>query len=483
MADDLTLDPADWEDMKRTFHAATDLCLSHMQGLREGPVWRPTPDHIKSRFKDAIPQNSESLDALLSEFQASILPYSNGNAHPRFWGWVHGGGSAAGAFGEMLAGFMNSNVGGRDHIATYVERQVIDWCKEIFSFPASASGILTSGTSTGTIIALNVARNMKADADVQMLGVASGPRMTGYASAEAHGCNSKAFDLLGLGRKSLRMIPVDNRFQMKPEALRAEIAADRASGCAPFVVIASVGTVNTGAIDDLEAIADICRAENLWLHIDGAFGGLARLTETFGAELACMSLADSIAFDFHKWLHVPYDAGCVLIKDEAAHRSAFSARREYLVSTGEGLAGGDPWFCDYGPELSRGFRALKIWFTFKCYGVERLALLIEQNCSQARILADLVNDAPDLELCAPVSLNIVCLRFNVDRPADVMDALNRKITATLQLQGIAAPSTTTIKARTVIRVCITNHRTRTEDLVLLTNEIQKIGRQLADALD
>ena len=153
------------------------------------------------------------------------------------------------------------------------------------------------------------------------------------------------------------------------------------------------------------------------------------------------------------------------------------------MSTGEGLAGGDPWFCDYGPELSRGFRALKIWFTFKCYGVERLALLIEQNCSQARILADLVNDAPDLELCAPVSLNIVCLRFNVDRPADVMDALNRKITATLQLQGIAAPSTTTIKARTVIRVCITNHRTRTEDLVLLTNEIQKIGRQLADALD
>ena len=309
MADDLTLDPADWEDMKRTFHAATDLCLSHMQGLREGPVWRPTPDHIKSRFKDAIPQNSESLDALLSEFQASILPYSNGNAHPRFWGWVHGGGSAAGAFGEMLAGFMNSNVGGRDHIATYVERQVIDWCKEIFSFPASASGILTSGTSTGTIIALNVARNMKADADVQMLGVASGPRMTGYASAEAHGCNSKAFDLLGLGRKSLRMIPVDDRFQMKPEALRAEIAADRAAGCAPFVVIASVGTVNTGAIDDLEAIADICRAENLWLHIDGAFGGLARLTETFGAELACMSLAASIAYEFHKWLHVPDDAG------------------------------------------------------------------------------------------------------------------------------------------------------------------------------
>ncbi len=476
MADELTLDPTDWEALRRTFHRAIDLCILQMQQERDGPVWRPTPTEVKAHFTAKIPQQGVALDDLLSEFQTQILPYKNGNTHPRFWGWVQGGGSPAGALADMLAAFMNSNVGGRDHIATYVERQVLDWCKDIFSFPETASGILTSGTSMGTMIALNVARNVKAASDVQTYGLSSTQRLTGYASAEAHGCNSKAFDMLGLGRESLRMVPVDDRLRLRPDVLREKIMADRAAGLRPFVVIASVGTVNTGAIDDLAAIADICRQENLWLHIDGAFGGLARLTDRFSGELAAMAQADSIAFDFHKWLHVPYDAGCVLIKDEAAHRGAFSARREYLASAEEGLAGGDPWFCDYGPELSRGFRALKVWFTFRTYGVERLAALIEQNCAQARELASLVNDAPDLELCAPVHLNIVCFRSLSARAPQHLDALNKKIVTRLQVDGIAAPSTTTVTGKTVIRVCITNHRTRSEDLALLVSEINRLAK-------
>ena len=475
MDEELTLDPLDWEALRHSFQIAVDLCISKMEGVREGPVWRPTPEQVKTHFKQALPQEGEALDTLISDFQANILPYSTGNGHPRFWGWVHGGGSAAGALGEMLAGFMNSNVGGRDHIANYVERQVIDWCKEMFGFPASASGILTSGTSMGTIIALNVARNEKADADVQKLGVSAGRRLVGYASAEAHGCNSKAFDLLGLGRESLRMIGVDDRFRMKPDALRAKIAADKTAGLLPFVVIASVGTVNTGAIDDLAAIADICRAEGLWLHVDGAFGGLARLTDRFRAELDAMSMADSIAFDFHKWLHVPYDAGCVIIKDEAAHRAAFSARREYLESTESGLAGGAPWFCDYGPELSRGFRALKVWFTIKSYGIRKLAALIEQNCAQAKKLENLVLAAAELELCAPTQLNIVCFRMVFDKAPKASDDFNKQLVALLQTEGVAAPSTTTVNGKTVIRVCITNHRTRTDDLALLVSEVRRLG--------
>jgi glutamate/tyrosine decarboxylase-like PLP-dependent enzyme len=320
-----------------------------------------------------------------------------------------------------------------------------------------------------------VARNEKADADVQRLGVSAGRRLVGYASAEAHGCNTKAFDLLGLGRESLRAIAVDDRFSMKPDALIARIAADKTAGLLPFVVIASVGTVNTGAMDDLCAIADICRAEGLWLHIDGAFGGLARLTNRFRAELEAMSMADSIAFDFHKWLHVPYDAGCVIIRDEEAHRGAFSARREYLESTETGLAGGAPWFCDYGPELSRGFRALKVWFTIKSYGIRKLAALIEQNCAQAKKLEALVLAAPDLELCAPTHLNIVCFRMVFDKAPQATDAFNKQIVALLQTEGIAAPSTTTIHGKTVIRVCITNHRTRSEDLALLVSEVRRLG--------
>ncbi len=475
MDEEITLDPIDWKALRLSFQIAADLCISNMEAVREGPVWEPTPDRVKAHFKEALPQEGASLNTLLRDFEENILPYGTGNGHPRFWGWVHGSGSAAGALAEMLAGFMNSNVGGRDHIANYVERQVINWCKDIFNFPASASGILTSGTSMGTLIALNVARNEKAGADVQALGVSAGRRMVGYASAEAHGCNSKAFDLLGLGRQSLRMIAVDDRFRLKPETLRENISADKAAGFQPFVVIASVGTVNTGAIDDLVAIADICRAEGLWLHIDGAFGGLARLTGRFRAELEPMSLADSIAFDFHKWFHVPYDAGCVIIKDEVAHRGAFSARREYLQSTESGLAGGAPWFCDYGPELSRGFRALKVWFTLKSYGIKRLAALIEQNCTQAKKLEALVQAAPDLELCAPVHLNIVCFRMVFDKDGKATDALNKQIVALLQTEGIAAPSTTTINGETVIRVCITNHRTRSDDLTLLVSETRRLG--------
>jgi len=481
MREEFTLDPMDWEEVRRAFHAAADLCISQMQGVREQPVWRPTPEDVKSHFKSRMPRNGAGLDELLNEFKTHILPYGAGNAHPRFWGWVHGSGTTAGALAEMLAAFMNSNVGGRDHVALYIERQVIDWCKDIFSFPESASGILTSGTSMGTMIALNVARNAKADSDVQTHGLGSTRRLVGYASAEAHGCNAKAFDMLGLGRESLRMVPLDDQFRLQPDALRSRISADKQAGLQPFVVIASVGTVNTGAIDDLVAISNICREENLWLHIDGAFGGLARLTSRFRAELDPMALADSIAFDFHKWLHVPYDAGCVIIKDEVAHRMAFAARREYLVSTDQGLAGGDPWYCDYGPELSRGFRALKVWFTFRSYGVERLAASIEQNCDQALHLAALVDATPDLERLAPVHLNIVCFRFVCDDTAAAMNGLNKDIVARLQLDGIAAPSTTSISGKTVIRVCITNHRTRSEDLALLVSEVRRIGQSLIGA--
>ena len=478
MDEELTLDPVDWDGLRQTFQIAADLCISKMQGVREEPVWRPAPDHVKAHFRTNLPQEGQALDTLVRDFQENILPYSTGNSHPRFWGWVHGGGTVAGALAEMLAGFMNSNVGGRDHIANHVERQVINWCKEMFSFPSSASGILTSGTSMGAVIALTVARNEKADGDVQTHGMSASRRMVGYASAEAHGCNSKAFDLLGLGRDSLRMVEVDDRFRLKPDALQARIDADKEAGLLPFVVIASVGTVNTGAVDDLIAISNICRAENLWLHIDGAFGGLARLTGRFRAELESMSLADSIAFDFHKWLHVPYDAGCVLIKDAAAHRGAFSARREYLESSEAGLAGGEPWYCDYGPELSRGFRALKVWFTLQSYGVKRLAALIEQNCAQAQKLTVLVQNTPELELCAPTHLNVVCFRWIPQTPDATINALNKELVATLQISGVAAPSTTTIKGKTVIRVCITNHRTRTEDLVLLVDEIRRLGAQI-----
>jgi len=478
-----SLDPGDWDALKSTFHDAVELAIDHLRDIRQGPVWRATPDAVKARLGARLPRKPEALDALLGVFAEDMLPYGTGNIHPRFFGWVHGSGNLAGGLGEMLAALINCNVGGRDHVAVHVERQVLQWCKEIFGYPAESSGILTSGTSMGTVIALAAARNARAGADVRMLGLAGSPeRLVGYASSEAHGANAKAFELLGLGRDALHLVPVDADFRLSLPMLTEMIAADRARGCRPIAVIASAGTVNTGAIDDLAGIAALCRAEGLWLHVDGAFGGLAVLTPEFVPLLAAIAEADSIAFDFHKWLHVPYDAGCVLVKDEAAHRAAFADRRDYLAPAQTGLAGGEPWFCDYGPELSRGFRALKIWFTLKAHGIERLAEGIARNCRQAQLLGRAVQSNDDLELLAPVSLNIVCLRF---APAGLGEAelarLNEAIVVELQLRGIAAPSTTKIRGRAAIRVALTNHRTTTEDLAILVSAVRRLGKELLSA--
>ena len=473
-----TLDPDDWTEVRRTFHQAVDECLDAMQSVRERPVWQPVPDTLKPRFRESLPLNEQPISDIFSSFQEVILPYGTGNTHPRFFGWVHGSGTVAGVLGEMLAAFMNCNAGGRDHVAIDVERQVIEWCKEIFSFPQSSSGILTSGTSLGTLIALTAARTAKSPVDVQQKGLQSLPKpLVGYASAEAHSCAAKTFDLLGLGQDALRRVPVNSDYQMDLNSLAEMIAADQDTGTAPFVVIASAGTVNTGAIDELSEIAEICRANSLWMHVDAAFGGLAILTPEFQEQLAPIARADSVAFDFHKWLHVPYDAGCVLIQDTDAHRKSFSARREYLTGLPRGLAGGDFWPCDYGPELSRGFRALKIWFTLKTYGMTQMAAQIAQNCRQARYLGDAVQRSRHLALLASVTLNIVCFRFAAPGFTETeIDALNRHIVAELQLQGIAAPSTTRIGGKTAIRVALTNHRTRAEDLDILVSAVCRLGR-------
>jgi len=480
MSGERSLDPEDWDATRRSFHAAADCCLEWLRDIRDRPVWQETPAAVKEALAAPLPASGASLDALVDSFRTELLPYATGNLHPRFFGWVHGAGNVAGALGEMLAGFMNSNVAGRDHVAVYVERQVIEWCKSIFGFPEGASGLVTTGTSMASIIALAVARDTKAGADIRRHGLAAAPRPpVFYASREAHGAIAKACALLGLGEAALRQVPVGADFRMSVTDLAAMIAADRAAGFAPAAVIGSAGTVNTGAIDDLAAIAALCRAEGLWLHVDAAFGGLAVLTPEFRDTLAPMREADSIAFDFHKWLQVPYDAGCVLVRDEALHRASFSARREYLAHDGAALAGGDPWFCEYGPEMSRGFRALKVWFTIKAHGIDALAQSIARNCRQARYLGSRIEASRELSLLAPVGLNIVCFRFApVPAPDASLDTINAAIVAALQPDGIAAPSTTRLGGRLAIRVCLANHRTTTADLDLLVQEVERLGRAL-----
>ncbi len=468
------LDPEDWATFRETAHRLLEAALDKMQAAREGRVWTPFPPDMKAAFDLPLPQSGLS-EAAVSAQLAALLPYGVGNTHPRFFGWVHGSGTPQNLLAEITASAINANAGGRDHGAIYVERQVIRWCREMFGFPEGASGLVLSGTSLATLIALKVARDARSGFASRKAGQEAA-RLVGYASAEAHACNARAFDILGLGSDALRKVPVDARYEMDTGALRAAIARDRAEGYKPFLIIGTAGTVNTGAVDPLAELADIAGQETLWFHVDGAFGALAQLVPHLAARFEAIARADSLAFDFHKWLHVNYDAGCVLVRDEALHRQAFSDRPDYLKGEERGLAAGNPWPVEYGPELSRGFRALKVWSQIAGFGTERLGAGIARNCAQAAWLAGRVEADPRFELMAPVSLNICCFRYrdaSLDGPG--LDALNEEIVIRLQEEGIAAPSTTRLGGARVIRVNLTNHRTQLADLDMLLQAAAEIG--------
>ncbi|MCW9042622.1 MAG: pyridoxal-dependent decarboxylase [Pseudopelagicola sp.] len=464
------LDPEDWDSFRAEAHAMLEAAIEQMQGARDGRVWTPLPETQKAALDTPMPREGQGIAAVRQGCEA-LLPYGVGNTHPRFFGWVHGTGTPGNMIAEIAAAAMNANLGGRDHGANYVERQVIAWCREMMGFPDAASGLIVSGTSMATIVALKAARDSALGGAARTAGIGAA-QLVGYCSRETHACVARAFDLLGLGSDALRLVPVDAAFRMRTDALCAAMAKDRAAGLQPFVIVGTAGTVNMGAIDPLDRLAEIAGEESLWFHVDGAFGAMGMTSPRLRPLLRGLERADSLAFDFHKWMHVNYDAGCVLIRSEEDHRRAFAARPDYLEGATRGIAAGDRWAVDYGPELSRGFRALKVWASFVEHGVDRFGALVERNCAQAAYLGRLVEAAPEAELLAPVALNICC--FRVLRAGDdeaALEALNAEIVLRLQEAGIAAPSTTRINGQLAIRVNITNHRTSERDLDLLFEAI------------
>jgi glutamate/tyrosine decarboxylase-like PLP-dependent enzyme len=467
-----TLDPSDWASFRADGHRMLDDIIDYIETIRDRPVWQPIPDHVRARFRAGVPTDPAPLADVHGEFMRHVLPYATGNVHPGFMGWVHGGGNPAGMLAEMLAAGLNANLGGRDHMPIEVERQITEWMRELFGFPAGASGLFVTGTSMANLIGVLVARTSALGAGVRRKGLAAGKRLVAYTSAAAHGCIAQAMDLSGLGSEALRVIPIDDHHRIDVAALQATVAADRAQGLLPFLVVGTAGTVEIGAIDDLAALADLAAREKLWLHVDGAFGALAILAPDLAPRLAGIERADSLAFDFHKWGQVPYDAGFILVRDGARHRSAFASPAAYLRRESRGLAAGSPWPCDFGPDLSRGFRALKTWFTLKVHGTARIGAVISHTCELARYLQSRIAAAPELELLAPVQLNIVCFRYC--RGGDA-DAVNAKIIVDLQESGIAAPSSTMIGGKLAIRAAIVNHRTETRDIDALVDAVLALG--------
>jgi aromatic-L-amino-acid/L-tryptophan decarboxylase len=467
-----TLDPQDWDDVRAQAHRMLDDAIDAIANVREQPVWRPIPDEVRARFRSEIPREPLELGEIYREYSQFIAPYATGNVHPGFMGWVHGGGTVVGMLAEMLAAGLNANLGGRDHVPIEVERQITEWTRTLFGFPTGASGVFVTGTSMANLMAVWVARTAALGPSARASGVGGeGALLTAYTSKAAHGCVSRAMDLAGFGTDALRSLPVDRSHRVDVGAMRAQIKRDREIGLNPFLVVGSAGTVDIGAIDDLAELSALCREEKLWFHVDGAYGALGVLTPALAPRLAGLENADSVALDFHKWGQVPYDAGFLLVRDHQRHLDAFAAPAAYLRRETRGLAAGSPWPCDLGPDLSRGFRALKTWFTLKAFGTEKLGAMIERTCRLAHYLETKVSLEPRLELIAPAQLNIVCFRYR----AEDADRVNSEIVADIHESGIAAPSTTTLDGKLAIRAAIVNHRTDTIDLDALIAAVLEFG--------
>jgi glutamate/tyrosine decarboxylase-like PLP-dependent enzyme len=450
-----------------------DDILGYTRDIRQRPVWQPIPGEVRERFRGPVPAAPSSLAEVHREFMNYILPFAVGNVHPGFMGWVHGGGTPVGMLAEMLAAGLNANLGGRDQVPVEVERQIARWMQALFGFPETAAGLFVTGTSMANFIAVVIARDALGG-EVRRLGLAAeSKRLTAYASTAVHGCIGKALDLCGLGSDALRLVPTDQRRRMDLCALQQAIERDRAAGFHPFLVVGTAGTVDTGAIDDLSGLADLAVREHLWFHVDGAYGALAIFAPDLAPKLRGIERADSLAFDFHKWGQVPYDAGFILVRDGALQQQAFANSGAYLRREARGLAAGAPWPCDQGPDLSRGFRALKTWFTLKTYGTAAIGAAISRTCALARYLEQRISSSPELELLAPVGLNVVCFRY---RSPDA-DRVNADIVVELQESGEVAPSTTLIDGRMAIRAAIVNHRTGLKEIDTLIEKTLALGQK------
>lgn len=465
-----SLDPADWAELRQAGHRMMDDMFDHLQSLRDRPLWQPMPPEIRAGFNAKLPVAGQDIIPLYEDFIARIKPYTSGNTNPHFMGWVQGGGNVVSMLADLLTGALNENCGGRDHVGLLVERQVIAWAAQMMGMPAQTSGVLLTGSSMANFIAVLCARYRALGQEGRSHGIGNAP-LTAYASLGVHRCVPGAIDMAGLGSEALRKIPVDADYRMNIPALRAAIAADVAAGKQPFIIIGTAGSVDVGAFDDLAAIAGIARECGAWFHVDGAFGALANLAPALRPGLAGIEQADSIALDFHKWAQVTYDAGCILVRDPAVHLATFAQNTNYLAAAARGLAGGQPWPCDLGPDLSRGFRALKIWMTISAYGADKLGQIIAHSCVLAKHLARRIEQSNQLELLAPVPLNIVC--FKVTHHDDAQTA---NLVADLQDAGLFAPSTTTINGQLAIRAAIVNHRTEISDIDELISEILKRSR-------
>ena len=461
---------------------AADAVAEHRAKLTERPVFgKVGPD--AALFDEPVPEQGRPFEDVLAFAREHILPFPMGNSHPRFYGFINATADPVGITADYLAASMNPNCWGGDHAAIHVESRVVKWLAELLGYPPDAEGILVSGGSMANFTALAAARRAMTPGNVREEGLAGPdrPRLTVYASDQVHSCVDKAVDLLGIGTDSLRKIPSDERFRLPMDALEQAVAEDRRRGFRPAIVVGTAGTVNTGAVDPLDAIADFCRRENLWFHADGAYGALACMVPDLAHLFKGLPQADSIAADPHKWLYVPYEAGATLVREPGRLADTFRRFPEYLASDPESPFPGPAWFAERGVELSRGFKALKVWMGLKTHGWRAYAAAIANDVRLAHFLAEEAGRRTDFEVLAPTVLSIANFRY---RPREralsdaELDRVNRRIVNRLVGGGSFFLAPTILKGRASLRVSITNFRTAESDLTALLDECARIGKEL-----
>ncbi|MFI6157228.1 pyridoxal phosphate-dependent decarboxylase family protein [Kitasatospora sp. NPDC051170] len=468
-------------DFRAAAHTAADLVSDYLAELPARPVWQPMDAAARAALLDApLPAEGQPLDELLTAIGRDVLPYPMGNGNPRFFGWVNSAPAPAGVLATLAAAAMNPSSAGGDHADVHLERAVVRWIAELVGFPHPAGGgLLTSGTSMATIVCLAAARNRaarRAGVDVREEGLAALPPLVGYVTGETHSCVRKAAELLGLGSRHLRTVATGPDGLIDPADLRAAVERDRAAGLLPFLAVASAGTVGTGAVDAFGPIADLCAEQGLWLHVDGAYGAFGRLDPAIAHRYEGLERADSLALDPHKWLGVPVDCGCALVRDTEELRGTFSLVPSYLRDEAAGELG---WFSEYGTEQTRPFRSLKVWATIAHKGRTGLAQDIARCTELARRLGELVEADEELELLAEVQTSIVAFRHH---PADLaesdLNALNRALPVAVQRRGRVFVTGARLGEREMLRACLLNAETTEADLRLLLAEVKASARDL-----
>ena len=468
------------DEFRALGYQAIDILTEQLRTLPDRPARQPVPPDLREQImQQPLPLTGHDPAALLAQVAETIMPYPMGNVSARFFGWVNSPPAPLGVLGELLAAGLDSSVAGGDHAATYIEHAVLSWLKALINYPASSGGLLVSGGSMANLNGLAVMRHCKAHGDIRAQGFnGQSTPMVVYTSMQGHSCIEKAIEVLGFGHDYLRKIPVNAAYQMDIAQLRAQIEADRAAGLRPVCVVASAGTVNTGAIDPLDTLADLCAEFDLWFHIDGSYGGVAAIARP---ELyKGMERADSLAIDAHKWLYIPVECGCVFVRDAQAMRDTFSLIPAYLRDDAA-----LPWFSEFGIQQTRSFRALKVWLVMQQIGADGYRELITHDIELSKLLQDRIQARSDFELMATGPLSITCFRYVpqlVTHSAHANDALstfNKRLVAAVQHDGRVFLTSTVLDGQTVLRACIVNFRTMPQDLDVLLDVIAETAQRLA----